>query len=89
MTTAKIAISLPKDLLKAIEKERLARGESRSEFLRHAVEDMLRRKKEKELSQQYIRGYQRFPETEDEKALYDIAAVWAAEDNPWEEDEQL
>ena len=37
--TAKVAISLPEDILKVVEKERKARGESRSEFFRQAMND--------------------------------------------------
>lgn len=35
--SAKVAISLPEHILKAIEKERKTRGESRSEFFRRAA----------------------------------------------------
>lgn len=45
--TTKITISLPEDLLERIEKERMARGESRSEFFRHAIESFLRRERER------------------------------------------
>ena len=60
---AKIAISLPDEVLQAIEKERLASGLSRSEFFRNAVEAFLRHRRERELEEQYVRGYQENPET--------------------------
>ena len=53
---AKIAISLPEETLEAVEKERLANGLSRSEFFRRAVEEHLRRVKEREDVEQYIQG---------------------------------
>ena len=55
--SAKIAISLPQELLEGIEKERLTRKESRSEFFRHAIEAFLRHEREREAIEQYIRGY--------------------------------
>ena len=55
---AKIAISLPDEVLEAVEKERLAKGESRSQFFRRAAEEQLRRERERKDIEQYIRGYQ-------------------------------
>ena len=82
--TAKIAISLPEDVLNAVEREREESGESRSEFFRRAVEMLLRRRREQEMSQQYIRAYQRMPETKEEvTAAYRAASSILAEE-PWE-----
>ena len=58
---AKIAISLPDEMYQAVEKERLAKGESRSQFFRRAVEEHLRRAREREDVERYIRGYQQYP----------------------------
>ena len=63
---AKIAISLPDAVLQEIENERLAGGESRSEFFRRAVEAYFKNKREKEAIEQYVRGYLRDPETGDD-----------------------
>jgi metal-responsive CopG/Arc/MetJ family transcriptional regulator len=63
---AKIAISLPEELLQVVEARRKACGESRSEFIRQAVQDRLRREREQELVAQYIRGYTEHPETAEE-----------------------
>ena len=73
---AKIAISLPDDVLEAVERERLGRDQklSRSEFIKIAVEQYLRTEREraetektlKTLEEQYIRGYLEHPETEEE-----------------------
>ncbi len=83
---AKIAISLPDDVLEKIEKERLAKGVSRSEFFRRAVEEHLRRAKEREDVEQYIRGYQLFPETEEEVALAESTLRYAFDEDSWEEE---
>jgi metal-responsive CopG/Arc/MetJ family transcriptional regulator len=64
--TSKIAISLPEEVLDAVEKERKGSGESRSELFRNAVELLLRQRREQELSEQYISAYKQDPETEKE-----------------------
>ena len=84
--TAKIAISLPERLLQDIERERKARGETRSAFLRYAAEEFLRRKRVHELEQQYIRAYKKYPETKGERAIAESLIPYALADNPWEED---
>ena len=82
---AKIAISLPEETLKAVEKERLASGVSRSEFFRRAAEEYLRRRREQELEAQYVRGYLENPETEEEMEwLYKVGLEVLAGD-PWED----
>ena len=63
---AKIAISLPDEVLDAVEKERSERGISRSEYFRRTVEEHLRREKEKEDDARYIQGYLDDPETPEE-----------------------
>jgi metal-responsive CopG/Arc/MetJ family transcriptional regulator len=82
--TAKVAISLPEDILAAVEMERQAKGESRSEFFRRAVERRLKEERESSLIRDYARGYQEFPESAEEvEAAHRLgSAVLAAE--PWE-----
>ena len=75
---AKIAISLPDEVLEAVERERLGRGKvlSRSEFIKRAVEQYLRTETERELEERYIRGYLEHPETEEElDAWVDRASI--------------
>ncbi len=87
---AKIAISLPDEILQAVEKERLARGLSRSEFFRQAVEGHLRRAIQRGYVEQYIRGYQEFPETADDRMLAESTVHYAFDEdsdrNYWEEE---
>ena len=80
---AKIAISLPEEMLQAVEKERLARGENRSEFFRRAVEAYLRREQEREWDEQYVRAYQLYPETAEEVALAEATLGYAFAESPW------
>lgn len=81
---SKIAISLPSDILQAIEDARKASGESRSQFLRRAVEAYLRRQRERELEAQYIRGYTEKPETPEETSAIYGAGLAALAQEPWD-----
>ena len=83
---AKIAISLPDEVYQAVEKERLANGESRSKFFRRAVEDYMRRAKQRRDVEQYIRGYQQYPETKEEVALAESTLRYVMAENPWEDE---
>ena len=82
---AKIAISIPDDIHQAVEKERLATGESRSQFFRRAVEERLRRAKERELEEQYVRGYLDNPETPEGLEWVFRAGLETLAEDPWEE----
>ena len=64
--SAKIAISLPQDLLQGIQAECEARGETRSEFFSRAVVLYLRCQRERELEERYVRGYLEMPESDEE-----------------------
>ena len=80
--TTKIAISLPEDMLAVVEQERRESGESRSELFRRAVEMLLRRRREQEMSERYIRAYQQTPETKEEiEAARHAASAMLAEES--------
>ena len=80
----KVAISLPEEIFQAAEREREARRESRSEFYRIAVEAFLRRQREREAVNRYVRGYRDLPESEDEIAAARSASARLLELEPWE-----
>jgi len=82
--TAKVAISLPEDMLAAVEMERQAKGESRSEFFRRAVEMRLKEERQSSAITEYVRGYQQYPDSAEEiEAAHRLGtAILAAE--PWE-----
>ena len=82
---AKIAISLPDEVLEAVEKQRLAKGESRSQYFRRAAEEQLRREKDREDIEQYIRGYQQYPETKEEIQMAESLLGYVLAENPWED----
>ncbi len=82
--TTKIAISLPEEVLDAVEREREESGESRSQFFRRAVEALLRREREQELSEQYVRAYQKLPESPEEVEAARRAAGNILAEEPWQ-----
>ena len=84
--TAKIAISLPEELLQDLERARLARGESRSEFFRRAIEALLRHERDREAIGQYIRGYLQHPETEEELGWVEVASQEVLAAYPWHDE---
>jgi len=83
-TAVKITISLPRELLKTAERERKARGESRSQFFRQAVESFLRQSKQRRDIEQYVQGYRETPETEEEVAAVQQVSTTALSQEPWE-----
>jgi metal-responsive CopG/Arc/MetJ family transcriptional regulator len=79
----KVAISLPKSILKAVEAERKAKGESRSAFFRRAAERLLREQQEARDIEKYIQGYSSMPESADEvEAIHQAGSAVLAEE-PW------
>ena len=87
---AKIAISLPDEVLEAVEKERLGRSQvlSRSEFIKRVLQQYLRTESEKSLEEQYIRGYLEQPETAEESEWLSVAAAEVFANNPWTQESQ-
>ena len=82
--TRKVAISLPAGLLARVEVERRARQESRSAFLRRAIELFFAASRQADRVREYAAAYRRHPETEDEVAAADAAAAELLAAEPWE-----
>lgn len=82
---AKVTISLPADLLQAVDQRQQERGESRSEVVRHAIEELFRQERERALEEQYIRGYREHPVDEDESRAMDQLTTESATWDEWEE----
>ena len=82
--TSKIAISLPEEVLTAVEREREESGESRSQIFRRAVGLLLRQRKEREMSEKYIRAYQQVPETKEEVTAARHSASTILAEEPWQ-----
>ncbi len=82
--SAKVAISLPGDILEAVETERKVKGESRSKFFRRAIERLLKQERDSSAVEDYVRGYQEIPESADEvEAAHRVGSAVLAEE-PWE-----
>lgn len=81
--TTKIAISLPEEMLTAVEREREESGENRSQIFRRAVDLLLRQRSEKEMGEQYIRAYQQVPEAKEEVTAARRAAGTILAEEPW------
>ncbi len=81
---SKVAISLPQEVLTAVEREREGSGESRSAFFRRAAETLLRQRRERDLSRQYLRAYQEMPDTAEEVAAARRAASAILAEEPWQ-----
>jgi len=81
--TAKVAISLPEHVLAAVETERRAKGETRSEFFRRAVEARIKGERESTAIKDYVRGYQQYPESAEEVEVAHRAGSAVLATEPW------
>lgn len=77
----KIAISMPEPMYKDMERSRKRHRRDRSAWVQEAIADRLRREKREADIAAYIRGYELYPETEEEIAFAE-AAMRAF---PWDE----
>lgn len=82
-TSVKVTISLPTNLLDQIEEERKGRGETRSEVIRGAIEQVFRERREQSERDRYIIGYEECPESDEEIALADHLSRSAFAADPW------
>ena len=80
---AKITISLPAELLAAVERSQRQPGETRSEVIARLIEGSLRQERERAEVERYVRGYRAQPETSDEVAMGDRLSSEAAAWDPW------
>lgn len=81
---ARITVSLPSELLAAVDHNLARVDESRSAVVRRIIEDALRRDRETKADEAYIRGYQKFPQTEDELGWSDVVTRERFSEEPWE-----
>ena len=81
-----IAISLPDDRLEVVERAREATGETQSEFIMRLIDAFAKQQKEAEMVAQYKRGYELYPETEEEKAWIAAAQKDAFPADYWDDE---
>jgi metal-responsive CopG/Arc/MetJ family transcriptional regulator len=84
-SAAKIAVSLPDELYRALEGARRRTGKSRSAVVQEAVREWLRRQAHGDLVREYEEGYRRSPESTDdlESALATAVGLLAADEDDW------
>lgn len=63
--TKRIAVSLPDDMYRSLERARKSRRVPRSRLIQEAVGDYIRRTDEKALEEAYFEGYRRIPDGDD------------------------
>jgi len=82
---AKIAVSLPDDLYRALEGARRRSGKSRSAAVQEAVREWLLREARGELVRDYEEGYRRDPESgeEIEAALATAVGLLSTDSEDW------
>ena len=81
--SAKVAITLPEDVLEAVETERKAKGESRSQFFRRAIERLLKEERQSSAVRDYVRGYQEVPESAEEVEAIHRVGIDVLAEEPW------
>ena len=79
----RVTISVPSELLEAVD-QKLAQGdESRSAVVRRLIEAALRELEEQDEAQRYIRAYQEQPQTEEEFGWSDQVTLEHLAELPW------
>ena len=81
--TAKIAMSLPVDLYRAVERIRKTTGRPRSALIQEALRYWLERQREQALARRYESGYRLHPEDSDEIRRAEAAAVRLLASQEW------
>ncbi len=80
--TEKVAISLPVDLMRKMERIRKKTGENRSSFIRRSLERFFDEIDKKKKIQAYVKGYKDHPETTEEIKEAEAAAEFITQE-PW------
>lgn len=80
----KITMYLPENLFRKVERNRKEKGETRSVFIRKAIELAWAVRERQADIARYVEGYQRYPETADEIAAAEAALSDLIAEEPWE-----
>jgi metal-responsive CopG/Arc/MetJ family transcriptional regulator len=90
--TRRITVSLPADLLRALDEKLVNGAGTRGAVIRRLIEDALREREardrraaeERALDEHFARAYREQPETEEEFGWHDPAVRRYATEEPWE-----
>ncbi len=81
--TAKVAISMPKEVFRSVEQTRRKLKMDRSEAVVEALQAWLKEHEERELVRQYVEGYRKHPESKREAKAWTHLATEVFRRNPW------
>jgi metal-responsive CopG/Arc/MetJ family transcriptional regulator len=81
--TAKVAISLDRDLFLEVERTRERTGETRSALMSRALQLLTREEQRAAQVRDYVRAYQEHPETKQEVTAARVLARRALKNLPW------
>jgi metal-responsive CopG/Arc/MetJ family transcriptional regulator len=82
MPSSKLAVSIPDDLLREVERARRRRGLSRSAVVQTGLRAWLKAQRDAERVKRYVDAYRRHPETDEEvaEAARLVRATWTRAD---------
>jgi metal-responsive CopG/Arc/MetJ family transcriptional regulator len=80
-SSAKISISLPTATLRAADRERRSTRETRSQFFRRAVEELVQRRRKREEIDRYVAGYVAEPEGSEEAWVDELGREQLEQEN--------
>lgn len=81
---SRFTISVPTELLEAVDQQLIKEDETRSAFVRHLLEEALREAEEKKDVERYVQGYLEQPQTEEEVGWFQLASLQHLAELPWE-----
>ena len=81
--TAKVAISMPRETFRSVERARRNLKLGRSEAVVAALRNWLREQEEAEMVRQYVEGYRRHPESRQDSRVWSRLAGAAFHQDPW------
>ena len=82
--SAKVAVTLPDSLYRAVEKLRRQTRTTRSAVVQRALVLLLRETEKQERVRAYVEAYRRSPETEEEVRAAEASAARLLAEVPWE-----
>ncbi len=81
--TAKVAVSLPVDIFRAVEQVRREMKIPRSAAITQALQSWLKERQEREQIRRYVEGYRRHPESKAEAKAWTRLAAESFHKDPW------
>ena len=81
--TAKVAISMPKEVFRSVEETRRRLKMDRSEAVVTALHAWLKGIEEREMIRRYVEGYKKHPESRVEAKVWTRLAAQAFHKDPW------